>query len=59
MAANDPPSEPEKDDNTHAPIYDSLDDEYLQYLILQKSLFESKYHQCQLGKQQVRVALLK
>ena len=57
MAANDPPCEPEKDDNTHAPIYDSVDDEYVvPIVILQKSLFESKYHQCQLGKQQVRMA---
>ena len=30
MAANDPPCEPEKHDNTHAPIYDSRDDEYVQ-----------------------------
>ena len=29
MAANDPLCEPEKDGNTHAPIYDSLDDEYV------------------------------
>ena len=29
MAANNTPCEPEKDDNTHTSIYDSLDDEYV------------------------------
>ena len=33
MAVNDPPCEPEKDDNTHAPICDSLDDEYIEEFV--------------------------